>query len=126
MSRAGPDVGEFGFDTFGTACGLAVVTGALALLTPTFNVLTATLVALALAGWASRHRTRAEGPRGGAVFVAPYVLSFGVLAAAVALFLDPRGTLGPCRGLLLGVALVPLWVTERRQRDRRRPEGVGG
>ena len=82
MDRFSPS-SLLGFETFGTAIGLAVVAGALSLLTPALSVLTGTLAALAIA------------------------------AAGAAAYLDPLGPLGPFRGLILGVSLVPLWVAER-------------
>jgi hypothetical protein len=105
--------GPLGFEAFGTACGLAVVAGALSVVVPEFSVLTATLVALALAGWASLRR------RGPPVLgwvrarFGPYALSFGALAAAAGLYVDPSGPIGLWRSLVLGLGVVPLWVVER-------------
>ncbi len=107
--------GELGFEAFGTACGLAVVTGALAAVAAGFTLLTGTLAALAVAGWASRHRrSRLDGgspvrPRGS------YVLPFAALGAGALVFLDPPGELARWRALLLALGLLPLWLAERRR-----------
>jgi len=107
--------GELGFEAFGTACGLAVVTGALSLVAPRFAVLTATLVALALAGWTSRRRRagsehgerrltgRVDGP------------ALAALAAAAGIFAYPPTGFAPWRALVLGLAVVPLWWVERHR-----------
>jgi len=102
--------GELGLEAFGTACGLAIIAGGLAVLLPSFDILTATLVALGVAGWASIHR---RGNGGGARPSGTHLLGFALLGAAVVNFFDPPGALGPWRALLLGLGLVPLWVVER-------------
>jgi hypothetical protein len=113
MSGDRPPAGELGFEAFGTSCGLAVVAGALSALAPAFAALTATLVALALAGWASIHR-RASWPRQPLdAALATYVAPFAVLGVAGAVFVDPPAAFAPWRALLLALGLVPLWVVER-------------
>jgi hypothetical protein len=105
--------GELGLDAFGTACGLAVVAGALSVIAPTFDVLTATLVALALAGWASVHRREAGRPRPLTASFEVYAVPFALLGGAAVVFLDPPGPVVPWRALLLGLGVVPLWTAER-------------
>lgn len=105
--------GTLGFDTFGTACGLAVIAGALALLVPTLAALTATLVALAVAGWAARHRRggppRYRSARSTLAELVPWL----PLAAAAVLFVAPVAPWADARALLLGLGTVPVWVVER-------------
>jgi hypothetical protein len=61
MSRASPvPGGRLGFEAFGTAAGLALVTGGLSVVAPFFSMLTGTLVALGLAGWAAAPRRRGD------------------------------------------------------------------
>ncbi len=123
MSATVPTASLFAFDAFGTAVGLAVVSGALSLLVPTLGVLVGTLAALALAGWASiryqnrSFRARAGGRARGA--------ALGAVALTGILYLDPPGALAPVRGLLLGLGLVPLWVAERQSPRERAVEGPG-
>jgi len=109
-----------GFEAFGTACGLAVVSGALSLLAPAFDGLTLALVALALAGWASLHRRGGSG--GGRLrgSVGAYAVPFALLAAVVVVFVAAPAPLGPTRALFLALGVVPLWVVERTPavRDR--------
>jgi len=109
-----PSPGEFGREAFGTASGLAVVVGALSVVVPGFGVLTATLVALALVGWASVHRRGARSLRRSGPASAAYVVAFVVLGATTAAYLDPPPALLPWRALLLGLGIVPLWSIERR------------
>lgn len=111
MSEAQAPPGALGFETFGTASGLAIISGAIALVVPMFTMLTVVLATLALAGWASlRHRKRRDPVRPAAVGL---LLAVGLFAAAVALFLEPPPLVAPARSLLLGLGLVPLWVRER-------------
>ena len=109
-----PLPGELGREAFGTASGLAVVVGALSVLVPDFDLLTATLVALALAGWASAHRRAAHSRRRSGRAPAGYALAFGMLAAVAVVFAHPPSELGPWRALVLGLGVVPLWSVERR------------
>jgi len=118
--------GELGLDAFGTACGLAVVAGALSVIAPTFDVLTATLVALALAGWASVHRRGAGRSRSLTGSFGVYAVPFALLGAAAVVFLDPPAPLGSWRAFPLGLGVMPLWAAERSRsssggRPRRRP-----
>ena len=114
MSRDSCGENDLGFETFGTASGLAVVAGALSVVAPTFDVLTETLVALALAGWASLHRRAGRPFRLTRTAPGPYVVAFALLAVAGVVFLDAAGSIAAWRALVLGLGLVPLWLVERR------------
>jgi len=104
---------EIGREAFGTACGLAVVAGALAVLLPEFDGLVAALVALAFAAWASLHRRGAASSLRGGRPAVTYGLAFLPVVVGVGVFLDPPSTFAPWRGLALGSALLPLWWTDR-------------
>jgi hypothetical protein len=110
--------GELGFDAFGTACGLGVVAGALGVVVPSLDLLTLTLVALAVAGWASHHRRPPDPMRPVARPLGAYLGSFVVLAVGTVAFFDAPGPVAPWRGLLLGLTAVPLWVVERGRAAR--------
>jgi len=112
--------GPLGFEAFGTACGLAVVVGGLSLLLPGLATLTGTLTALAVAGWAAGRRRGPDGGHGPRGLSAVDAGALGLLAAAGALALWPSAPLGASRGLLLGLAVVPLWSAERARRGARR------
>jgi hypothetical protein len=115
---SGPDPAgrDLGREAFGTACGLALVVGALAVVAPAFDALTATLVVLAVAGWASAHR-RAEGGLGAIVRTpSAYAVAFGLLGLALGEFVAAPAGLGPWRALGLGAGLLPLWLVERGHR----------
>ena len=118
MTSAAVSAGAIGREAFGTACGLAVVAGGLSVVLPTFGLLTVTLVALALAGWASVHRRVAGVRRPVGSGLATYGLPFAVLAGVAIVFFDPPGPLAPWRALLLGLGTVPLWTVERRRPAR--------
>ncbi len=105
--------GRLGFEAFGTACGLAVVVGALALLVPSFATLTVSLVALAVAGWASARRRIASGSAGPGPLRSAHALALALLAGATVLYFLPDDALAAARSLLLALAVVPLWVVER-------------
>lgn len=113
--------GQLGFEAFGTACGLAVVTGALSVVAPTFDLLTLTLATLALAGWASLHRRATDRPRRLGPGAGAFAVPFAVLSAALVLFVAPPPPLAPWRALLVGLGVVPLWVTERHGHGPGRP-----
>jgi hypothetical protein len=104
-----------GSEAFGTACGLAVIAGALSVLAPGLDLLVAAMVALGCAGWASLHRR--AGCRTGFGRRGPLalLLALGCLGGGAAVFLDAPAPLRPWRALALGLALVPLWAIERRR-----------
>ncbi len=114
---------DLGFEAFGTACGLAVIAGALSLAVPTLAPVLLPLAALAVAGWASRQR-RAAGPGPATGSRLAPALALALLAGMVGLFLDPPPALATERGFLLGLALVPLWATGRRTRAKAAPREV--
>ena len=97
-----------GFEPFGAAVGLALVSGALAILVPYLALLTGTLAALAVAGWAVGRRSREIGaaprPRG--------VAAATVVGGAAVVYLDPPAVFDPYRSLALALALALLWWSE--------------
>jgi hypothetical protein len=103
--------GRLGFEAFGTASGLAVVVGALSAVDPDLTILTATLAALAIAGWGAA-RGAAPGGR-------PPLRSSRAVAGLVALglggtlFLAPPPLLVRWRGLALGLGVVAFWLSAR-------------
>ena len=101
----------FEFEAFGTAVLLALVCGTLSTVLPLFIAPTATLAALALAGWVSLSRGRGTLSR--SKVGRKSAIALGVLVAASAVFLDPPGPIAPARGLLLAAGLLPLFVVER-------------
>ncbi|HEY1199214.1 MAG TPA: hypothetical protein VGG32_10925 [Thermoplasmata archaeon] len=109
----------FEFEAFGAAVGSAVVCGSLSVLVPLLVAPTATLAALALAGWVSLARRQGSLTRNGLGTGSAVALS--VLAAASLGFLASPPLLAPFRGLLLAGSLVPLFVTERTRSTLRSP-----
>ena len=110
-----------GFETFGTAVGLSLVVGALSLVAPMLTVLAGTLAALAIAGLGF-----APLPGAPPAPVGRFGARWAALAATAAgalVYLDPPLAVAPFRGLVLGVGLVPLWVSERAL-ARRAPAAV--
>jgi len=99
---------SLGFDAFGGAVGLAVISGALAIVVPSLAVLTGTLAALAVAAWAVGGRAAAAGGgrRGGLRAAGEGT----VVAAAALLYLDPVHGYAPFRSLGLALALVLFWA----------------
>ena len=105
------------FEVFGTSMGVGLVAGALSVLEPFLAALAGTLAALAFAGWASM-----IGRRGGGwtELVRPgRLVALGLLAAGALVYGFPGPELLPFRGFLVTLAVVPLWLTERR-----RPAGL--
>jgi len=100
------------FDVVGVSVGAAVVSGALSVVAPSLGALTASLAALALAGWLALARRTPSPPRHfGSV---RGVLALVSLGFGAGLFLARTGGLEPYRGLVLGLSLVPLWSVARR------------
>jgi hypothetical protein len=111
VTAGGPTTLLFEFEAFGAAVGSAVVCGALSVPFPTLDAPTATLAALALAGWVSLARrsgslTRDRFGRGP-------VAALAALGGAGGLYLAGPDLLVPFRGLLLAGSLLPLFVLER-------------
>lgn len=110
-------------EVFGTSVGVGLVAGALSVVVPFLAALAATLAALALAGWASMVRRCGTGR---AELARPdRLLALGLLGAGAIVYGFPVRELAAFRGLLLGLAVVPLWLTERR-RPRGPPPPPGG
>jgi hypothetical protein len=109
----------FEFEAFGAAVGSAVVCGALSVPVPILIAPTATLTALAVAGWLSPARRRGSLTR--STFGPALVAALTVLGGASAGFLAPPWFLSPYRGLILAGSLVPLFVVGRDRRAFRTP-----
>lgn len=109
----------FEFEAFGAAVGSAVVCGALSVLVPMLIAPTATLAALALAGWLSLARRRGTLSRGG--FGPGPVAALCILGGVSVGFLASPPFLSPYRGLLLAVGLVPLFAVGRARSTFREP-----
>ena len=109
MTRSGNALPRIELDAFGAAVGAALVCGGLSVAFPPLLAPTATLAALAVAGWAAlalrngaltRHRVGSG-------------ISLSVLGGAAAAFLLNPPVLVSARGLLLGAALLPLFLSVR-------------
>jgi hypothetical protein len=111
VNRPNGNPARFEFETFGAAVGSAVICGALSVLVPTLIAATATLVALALAGWLSLARRRGVLTRQG-LGRGPIAAMF-ILGGAGVGFVAPPSFLLPFRGLLLAGGLLPLFVVGR-------------
>ena len=109
----------FEFEAFSSAVALAVMCGALSTALPLFIAPTATLAALALAGWASMSHRRGTLVR--TRVGEPSMIAFGLLAAATTGFLVPPSPLVPFRALILSCGLLPLFITERLRFPRISP-----
>jgi len=118
MTDRGGVVPLIEFETFGVAVGSAQVCGALSTFVPLFVAPTATLAALALAGWVSRTRRQEVLSRRGIGLSRG--LALGVLGGTAVGFLAPPALLAPARGLVLALGLLPLFIAERLQ-SRPRP-----
>lgn len=99
------------FEAFGVAVGFALLCGILSTFVTWLVSPTATLAALALAGWVSLSRRR--GTLSWRRLDARSTVALGVLGGATVGFLDPPSPLVPVRGLLLAGGLVPLFAIER-------------
>lgn len=112
MNSPSRPVPRIEFDAFGAAVGAALVCGGLSILFSPLLAPTATLAALAVAGWASLLRRRQFswfGVERGTAF------SLCVLGGAAAAFLLDPPALAPVRGFLLGGSLLPLFISESRR-----------
>lgn len=104
-------------DTFRVALGLAIVTGGLALVAPYLNALTAALVALAVAGWAAGlGRDHAMDLPGALSARAVGLLSLAIGIGSFFLLPNP---LALARGLVLALAVLPMWWIDHRPVPRR-------
>jgi len=110
----------FEFETFGVALGGAILCGALSTVLPMLIAPTATLAALAVAGWVALRRKR--GSLSWRILGWRPAIAFVVLAGATFGFLAPPVPLAPFRGLLLAGGLMPLFVVERLHVRPRSPE----
>jgi hypothetical protein len=108
-SRAGRVPYEF--DAFGVAVGATVVSGGLAVVLPFLLALTGTLAALAFAAWVALARARAPNPR--ARSRSQWGIALFALGLGATVFLLGPEPLARIRGLLLALALLPLWAVER-------------
>jgi hypothetical protein len=105
------------FDSFSTAAGSSLISGALSVVAPFLTALTVTLVALAVAGWVALLRQRRFPARD---LVHPSRLAaLATLASGATFFLLPVSFTVDLRGLALATTLVPLWLVERG-----RPRGL--
>ena len=101
------------FEVFGTSLGAGLVAGALSVVDPFLVALAGTLAALALAGWASMLRRRGIGR---AELARPdRLLALGLLGGGAIVYGLSVPGLTAFRGFLLVLAIVPLWLTERRR-----------
>jgi hypothetical protein len=99
-------------DVVGVAVAGALVSGGLSLVSSYLTALPGSLAALALAGWVAQLRRSADrGPLRAPRGTRPALVAF---AAGVAVYLFAPGILASFRGLLLGLALLPLWDSARR------------
>ncbi|HYB79657.1 MAG TPA: hypothetical protein VEG66_07880 [Thermoplasmata archaeon] len=107
------------FEPFGVAVGAAVVCGILSTFTPWLIAPTASLSALALAGWVSLARRR--GTLSWRHLRGATAATLTVLGGAAVGFLDSPAPLAPLRGLFLAGGLVPFFVIDRLRSGPRRP-----
>jgi hypothetical protein len=108
------------FEAFGAAVGIAIVCGALSVMVPLLVAPTATLAALAVAGWVSLSRHRGVLTRNG-LSKGP-IAGLLILGGATVGFLLCPPILVPFRGLVLAGGLVPLFAFERARSAPPAPE----
>lgn len=106
-----PSLSSREFDSFSTAAGSSLVTGALSVVAPFLTALSVTLVVLAMAGWVVLLRKERSSGRGAAP--ATRWAALATLVPGAALFLLPAPVPPALHGLVLPVALVPLWLVEK-------------
>lgn len=112
-----PAFPQLEFDSFSTAAGGSIITGALSVIAPFLTALTETLVTLALAAWVAV--LRRQNARWRDTLRSGRMVALGALGLGGACFLLPTPVPGVFHGLVLPVALVPLWLVERG-----RPRGL--
>jgi hypothetical protein len=98
------------FDALGLAVGSSLVAGGLSLLESYLAPLVGTLAALALASWAMMRGQDRDAGR--PVWTRRRAVGLTSLAAGGCFFLFPIPGDTPARGLVLALALVPLWWSE--------------
>jgi hypothetical protein len=99
------------FDSFSVAAGSSLITGGLSVVAPFLTALSVTLVVLALAGWVVL--LRKEHSIGRSAATSRRWTALGALVLGGVLFLFPAPVPRALHGLVLPVALVPLWLVER-------------
>jgi hypothetical protein len=119
MSRPAALAAPLDFEVVGAAAGCAVVAGGLSLVLPFLVALTGALAAIAVAGFAAV--VRAAGASARELRRPGPVLALAALGGGGALFLGAPPPLHAARGVLLGVALVPLAFAARSV-----PRPIGG
>jgi predicted PurR-regulated permease PerM len=112
------------FDPFSVAVGLGVVVGALGTVAVYLEPLALALAALAAAGWTARWARR-RGDSAAAVGLGTVLGLVAPLGAFAAFFLAPP-PIDAVRGLIVGVAWLPLWWRERQSDPLRAGEGGPG
>jgi len=100
------------FDTFRVAIGLAIVVGALSVAADYLDVLVLTLVALGTTGWVAGHLRGAALPTVRVDWT--HVVGFALAGSGLAFYFLAAPPFSAFRGLLLGLAWLPLWGSERR------------
>jgi hypothetical protein len=98
------------FDALGLAVGSSLVAGALSLLEGYLAPLVGSLAALALASWAMMRAQDRDAGR--SVWTRRRGVGIASLAAGAVFFLAPLPEETSARGLVLALALVPLWWSE--------------
>jgi hypothetical protein len=93
-----------------------VVTGALSIVAPFFTVLTGTLGALGLAGWAAARRR--EGRSAASLRSPRQATGLVAVGAGAGVYLAAPAPFDPFRALLLALGLSVLWWAERGGRAR--------
>ncbi len=112
LRTAHPVARAIEFDTFSVAVGLAIISGALAVLAPYLDALTGALVALGGAGWVAGHSLEPGGLPGR--MTSARTVGLVSVGLGVGAFFLLSGPLGPARGLALALSFVPLWLIDRK------------
>lgn len=112
----------FELEVFSSALGCGLVAGALSLIAPSLAALSGALAALAFAGWcAELARDRPIGPALGRPRT---LVALGIVGVGAVLYGFP-GPVAAERGLVIALALVPLWWFARPHGlIRYRAEGI--